>query len=45
MANAGSTASDGKTIAVFTKNSTNPAYAAFRFAVDQVAGASGARNL
>jgi ribose transport system substrate-binding protein len=32
----------GKTIAVFTKNATNPAYAAFRFAVDQVARASGA---
>jgi ribose transport system substrate-binding protein len=32
----------GKTIAVFTKNSTNPAYAAFRFAVDQVTGAAGA---
>jgi ribose transport system substrate-binding protein len=34
---------DGKTIAVFTKNSTNPAYAAFRFAVDQVARANGAK--
>ena len=33
----------GKTIAVFTKNSTNPAYEAFRIAVDQVARASGAR--
>jgi ribose transport system substrate-binding protein len=32
-----------RTIAVFTKNSTNPAYAAFRLAVDRVAGASGAR--
>jgi ribose transport system substrate-binding protein len=36
---------DGKTIAVFTKNSTNPAYAAFRFAVDQVAGAVGAMTV
>jgi ribose transport system substrate-binding protein len=33
---------DRKTIAVFTKNATNPAYAAFRFAVDQVAVAAGA---
>ena len=32
----------GKAIAVFTKNTTNPAYAAFRFAADQVARASGA---
>ncbi len=31
------------TIAVFTKNSTNPAYAAFRFAADQIARASGAK--
>jgi len=30
-----------KTIAVFTKNTTNPAYAAFRIAADQVARASG----
>jgi ribose transport system substrate-binding protein len=36
---------DGKTIAVFTKNSTNPAYAAFRFAVDQVARAGGAETV
>ena len=34
----------GKTIAVFTKNTTNPAYEAFRLAVDQVARASGART-
>jgi ribose transport system substrate-binding protein len=33
-----------RTIAVFTKNSTNPAYAAFRLAVDQVARAGGART-
>jgi ribose transport system substrate-binding protein len=32
---------DGKTIAVFTKNTTNPAYEAFRIAADQVARASG----
>ena len=36
---------DARTIAVFTKNSTNPAYAAFRLAVDKVAGASGVRAL
>jgi len=30
-----------QTIAVFTKNSTNPAYAAFRLAADQVARANG----
>jgi ribose transport system substrate-binding protein len=36
---------DGKTIAVFTKNATNPAYAAFRFAVDQVARAGGANTV
>jgi ribose transport system substrate-binding protein len=34
----------GKTIAVFTKNATNPAYAAFRLAVDQVARASATRT-
>ena len=33
------------TIAVFTKNSTNPAYAAFRFAADQIARASGAKTV
>jgi ribose transport system substrate-binding protein len=31
------------TIAVFTKNSTNPAYEAFRIAADQVARSAGAR--
>jgi ribose transport system substrate-binding protein len=36
---------DGKTIAVFTKNTTNPAYAAFRLAADQVARASGVRTV
>jgi ribose transport system substrate-binding protein len=35
----------GKTIAVFTKNTTNPAYEAFRLAADQVARASGVRTL
>jgi ribose transport system substrate-binding protein len=34
-----------QTIAVFTKNSTNPAYAAFRLATDQVARASGVRTV
>jgi ribose transport system substrate-binding protein len=34
-----------KTIAVFTKNSTNPAYAAFRIAADQVARANGAKTV
>ena len=33
------------TIAVFTKNSTNPAYEAFRIAADQIGRASGARVL
>jgi ribose transport system substrate-binding protein len=36
-------AADEKTIAVFTKNTTNPAYAAFRLAADQVAHANGAK--
>jgi ribose transport system substrate-binding protein len=36
-------AADGMTIAVFTKNSTNPAYEAFRIAADQIAKATGAR--
>jgi ribose transport system substrate-binding protein len=34
-----------RTIAVFTKNSTNPAYAAFRLATDRVAGATGVRTV
>ena len=34
-----------KTIAVFTKNTTNPAYAAFRLAADRVAGESGVRTV
>src|ERR1700748_392629 len=38
-------AMDGsKTIAVFTKNTTNPAYEAFRIAADQVARVSGVRT-
>ena len=35
----------GKTIAVFTKNTTNPAYAAFRIAADKVAAATGTQVL
>jgi ribose transport system substrate-binding protein len=40
-----STAADDMTIAVFTKNLTNPAYQAFRIASDQIARATGARML
>jgi ribose transport system substrate-binding protein len=36
-------AEERMTIAVFTKNLTNPAYEAFRIAADQVARAAGAR--
>jgi ribose transport system substrate-binding protein len=36
-------ADDKMTIAVFTKNSTNPAYEAFRLAADQIARSTGAR--
>jgi len=36
---------EAETIAVFTKNTTNPAYEAFRIAVDKVARASGARTV
>src|SRR5580700_11199661 len=36
-------AADQKTIAVFSKNTTNPAYEAFRIAADRVARATGAR--
>jgi ribose transport system substrate-binding protein len=39
----GANAADQKTIAVFTKNLTNPAYEAFRVAADQTARAAGAR--
>jgi ribose transport system substrate-binding protein len=38
-------AADEMTIAVFTKNSTNPAYEAFRIAADQIARSTGARIL
>ena len=40
--NAGA-ADDKMTIAVFTKNSTNPAYEAFRIAADQIARTTGAK--
>src|SRR5262252_4456979 len=36
---------EAETIAVFTKNTTNPAYEAFRIAVDKVARASGAQTV
>ena len=36
-------AADEMTIAVFTKNKTNPAYEAFRIAADQIARTTGAR--
>jgi len=36
-------AGEKMTIAVFTKNSTNPAYQAFRIAADQIAGAADAQ--
>jgi ribose transport system substrate-binding protein len=38
-------AADEKTIAVFTKNRTNPAYEAFRIAADQIAHSAGARTV
>src|SRR5882757_5275888 len=38
-------AADEMTIAVFTKNLTNPAYEAFRIASDQIARSTGARVL
>ena len=39
-------ASDDKpTIAVFTKNTTNPAYQAFRIAADQIGRSAGAKIL
>jgi ribose transport system substrate-binding protein len=41
----GAKAVDGMTIAVFTKNLTNPAYEAFRIASDQIARSTGARIL
>jgi ribose transport system substrate-binding protein len=39
----GAMAADEMTIAVFTKNLTNPAYEAFRIAADQIARTTGAR--
>ena len=36
-------AAETLTIAVFTKNPTNPAYEAFRIAADQIAQATGVR--
>src|SRR5882762_5219293 len=39
----GAKAGDQMTIAVFTKNLTNPAYEAFRIAADKVAGATGVK--
>ena len=36
-------AADEMTIAVFTKNSTNPAYEAFRIAADRIAGVTGVK--
>lgn len=45
FANNAGAADDKFTIAVFTKNSTNPAYEAFRIAADQIARASGAKVL
>jgi len=38
-------ADGGTTVAVFTKNSTNPAYAAFRIAADKIASTTGTRVL
>src|SRR5229473_4455412 len=38
-------AADEMTIAVFTKNSTNPSYEAFRIAADQIARSTGTRVL
>jgi ribose transport system substrate-binding protein len=45
LAGTAGTAEAEKTIAVFTKNSTNPAYEAFRIAADKIAAATGARVL
>ena len=43
LASHAAAADEKMTIAVFTKNLTNPAYEAFRIAADQVARAAGAR--
>ena len=43
FANSFGAADSAMTIAVFTKNTTNPAYSAFRLAADQIGQATGAR--
>ena len=43
FANPSGAADNTMTIAVFTKNTTNPAYSAFRLAADQIGQATGAR--
>jgi ribose transport system substrate-binding protein len=43
LANSSGAADSTITIAVFTKNTTNPAYSAFRLAADQIAQATAAR--
>jgi ribose transport system substrate-binding protein len=43
LVHSASAADDKMTIAVFTKNSTNPAYEAFRIAADQIARTTGAK--
>jgi ribose transport system substrate-binding protein len=45
MAGRTEAADNERTIAVFTKNTTNPAYSAFRLAADQIGQASGAKIL
>jgi ribose transport system substrate-binding protein len=45
MCAGGAQADETPTIAVFTKNSTNPAYEAFRLGADQVARIAGARTV
>jgi len=45
MCAGGAQADEMPTIAVFTKNSTNPAYEAFRLGADQVARIAGARTV
>ena len=45
FAGSANAADENMTIAVFTKNSTNPAYEAFRIAADQIARSAGARTL
>jgi ribose transport system substrate-binding protein len=45
IANGATAAEADMTIAVFTKNSTNPAYQAFRIGADQIARSMGARTV